>query len=464
MVVGSCRRTLCRHCAIARPRGPVRVPCGIVSGVSDGPAAPAALHPLRLPRYRRYWLAQAMVDFGQFATVMVLGWQTYDTARLTMSTERASLMLGVLGLVQFVPLAACAPVAGWVVDRQDRRLVALCALLTQLACVSTLGAATLGGFVSLPLLFGVGFAFGTARSFGMPAKQSITPNLVPPDVLPTAIALTSMSMQVGVIAGPTAGGLLYGIAPALPHVVIAAMQVMGAVLLIGVGPVTGHRSLRGSGTPWQQMSEGFRYVRRNRIVLGATSLDLFAVMMGGATAMLPVFARDVLHVGAGGLGVLRAAPAVGAVAMGLALARWPVSRHVGAWMFVSVAVFGAATVGFGLSRLLWASLACLFVMGAADMVSMYVRGSLIQLSTPDEMRGRVGAVASLFISGSNELGEAESGFLAAFIGPVGAVVAGGAAAVAIAAAWARLFPELRRADRFTDTPLVRPDGRPAPAA
>ncbi|MCB0881803.1 MAG: MFS transporter [Thermoleophilia bacterium] len=424
--------------------------------MSDTPAA-AATHPLRVPRYRRYWFAQMMVDFGQFATVMVLGWQTYDTARITMSTERASLMLGILGLVQFVPLAACAPVAGWVVDRQDRRLVALWALLTQLACVATLGAATISGFVSLPLLFGVGFAFGAARSFGMPAKQSITPNLVPADVLPSAIALTSMSMQIGVIAGPTMGGLLYGVSPELPHVVIATMQVVGAVLLFSVGPVTGHRSLRGPGTPWQQMSEGFRYVRRNRIVLGATSLDLFAVMMGGATAMLPVFARDVLHVGSEGLGVLRAAPAVGAVVMGVALARRPVSRRVGAWMFVSVAVFGVATMGFGLSRELWLSLACLFVMGAADMVSMYVRGSLIQLSTPDEMRGRVGAVAALFISGSNELGEAESGLLGALIGPVAAVVLGGAAAVAIAAGWARLFPELRRADRFTDTPLVRPD-------
>ncbi len=413
------------------------------------------VHPLRLARYRRYWVSQVMTDFGQFATVMVLGWQMYDTARLTMSTERASLMLGFLGLAQFVPLAACSPVSGWVVDRLDRRWVALGAIGLELACVSALAVITLRGAVTLPWLFAAGFVFGLARAFAMPAKQSITPNLVPKDVLPSAVAMTAMSMQLGVIGGPTIGGLLYGVDAWLPYVVVSGMLALGAVAMAGIGPVVGHKALRSTASPGRQMIEGFRYVRRNRIVLGAVSLDLFAVLMGGATAMLPVFARDILHVGSEGLGLLRAAPAVGAALMGLSLSRWPIRHRVGWWMFGAVGVFGLATVGFGLARALVPSLASLFVMGAADMISMYVRGTLIQLSTPDEMRGRVGSVAALFISGSNELGEAESGLLAAVIGPVAAVVAGGVAAVALAALWSWVFPQLRRADTFADTPLVK---------
>jgi MFS family permease len=278
---------------------------------------------------------------------------------------------------------------------------------------------------------------------------------VPPPVLPTAIAFSSISWQAGSVVGPALGGYLYAVAPWVPFAVSTILFAACFVCLMFIRPLP-RRAIGGSTNPWAQMIDGLRYVRRNRLVLGAISLDLFAVLLGGATAMLPVYARDVLHVGAGGLGNLRAAPSFGSAITAIIISIRPLKRNVGVKMLIAVGIFGAATVGFGVSRWVPLSMACLAILGAADMISVYVRQSLIQLWTPDDMRGRVGAVSSLFISGSNELGEAESGFLAGLIGPVPAVIAGGIGAVLVAASWSWWFPELKRAKTF-DPPKTLED-------
>jgi MFS family permease len=285
----------------------------------------------------------------------------------------------------------------------------------------------------------------------MPALQALAPNLVPRKTLPRAIALSSISWQVGAITGPALGGYLFAVAPHMPYSVSAALLAVAFVCQLMIGPTT-RSPVDRTRHPWKQMIDGLHYVRKNRIVLGAISLDLFAVLLGGATALLPVYARDVLHVGSEGLGHLRAAPAVGATLSAAWFSFRPLKHEVGVKMLIAVGVFGAATIVFGLSRSMALSLACLAILGAADMLSVYVRQSLIQLSTPDEMRGRVGSVSSLFISASNELGEAESGFLGALIGPIAAVVAGGVGAIAVVLAWAWLFPELRQARDFNVGP------------
>ncbi|MDB5718491.1 MAG: transporter, partial [Sphingomonas bacterium] len=267
-------------------------------------------------------------------------------------------------------------------------------------------------------------------------------------VLPAAIAVSSVAWQSGGVVGPAMGGFLYAAHPWVPYGVSTTLFLLAFGALMMIGPVP-RSTIATGGTPWSQMIDGLRYVRRNRLVFGAISLDLFAVLLGGATAMLPVFARDILHVGPAGMGLLRMAPAVGAVATALWFSFRPLRYNVGIKMLVAVAVFGVATVIFGLSRWMPLSLVCLALLGAADMFSVFVRQTLIQLYTPDAMRGRVGAVSTLFVSGSNELGEAESGFLAAAIGPVAAVIAGGIGAIAVTILWARLFPEIRRARTFT---------------
>ena len=290
-------------------------------------------------------------------------------------------------------------------------------------------------------------SFAKARAFAGPALGALAPNLVPRDILPRAIALSSIAWQSGAIAGPALGGYLYAWAPAAPYAASALLFMISLAGLFAIGPVARPEFARGPN-PWKQMVDGLHYVRRNRLVLGAISLDLFAVLLGGATAMLPVFARDVLHAGPEGLGHLRAAPAVGATLTAAFFSFRPLKHNVGTKMLTAVGVFGAATIIFGFSRWMPLSLFCLALLGSADMFSVYVRQSLIQLYTPDEMRGRVGAVSSLFISASNELGEAESGFLGALIGPVPAVIAGGIGAIAVVFLWSWWFPELRLAKSF----------------
>jgi MFS family permease len=406
-----------------------------------------ARSPFSIRDFRFYWIARLASTIAQISMVVVIGWQVYDIARETMGLKAAAFQLGIVGLVQFVPLFALTLVTGWTADRLDRRLIACATIALEMACAAALGYLSWTGSVTLADLFIIAALLGVARAFSAPALGALAPNLVPRTVLPNAIAMSSMAWQAGAIFGPALGGYLYAIGSAVPYVVAAALFCIALVCMMMIRPVA-RSPIEGSQNPWAQMIDGLKYVRGNRLVLGAISLDLFAVLLGGATAMLPVFARDILHAGPTGLGHLRAAPALGATVTALWFSFRPLKRNVGVKMLAAVAVFGLATVVFGLSRSMPLSLFCLALLGAADMLSVYVRQSLIQLHTPDAMRGRVGAVATLFVSASNELGEAESGFLAALIGPVTAVIAGGVAAVAVTLLWARWFPELRLARTF----------------
>jgi len=409
--------------------------------------------PLLIPAFRAYWIARLAATIAQTAMVIVIGWQVYDIARETMSIQAAALRLGLIGVVQFVPLFALSLVAGWVADRVDRRHVARLALGLEVACAAALALANWLDLISLAWLYGIAALLGVARAFAGPALGALAPNLVPRAILPNTIALSSIAWQSGTVIGPAVGGYLLAVSPATPYAVSALLFTLALIGLFRIGPVE-RPVLDRSGGPWSQVGDGLRYVRRNRLVLGAISLDLFAVLLGSATAMLPIFARDILHTGPQGLGHLRAAPAVGATLTAIWFAFRPLKYKVGVKMLVAVGVFGAATVAFGLSRSIPLSLACLFLLGAADMLSVYVRQSLIQIHTPDAMRGRVGAVSTLFISASNELGEAESGFLAALVGPVIAVVGGGIGAIAIVLVWAWRFPELRLATSFEPPDVV----------
>lgn len=391
------------------------------------------------------------------AMVIVIGWQVYDTARQTMDVGDAAFQLGLVGLVQFVPLFFLTPVSGWAADRFDRRHIARAVLLLELLCAAILFVATWSGAITLPILFGVAALLGVARAFAGATFGALAANLVPRDLLPRAIALSSTAWQAGAIAGPAIGGLLYDITPHLPYAVSSALFAFSALLMFTIAPVP--RSEIAPGRPLQRMAEGLSYIRRNRLVLGAITLDLFAVLLGGVVAMLPVYARDILEVGAQGLGPLRAAPALGATLTAIFFSVRPLKTNVGVKMLSAVVVFGLATIVFGLSRSYILSVSMLALLGAADMFSVYIRQSLIQLHTPDAMRGRVGAASTLAISASNELGEARSGFTAALMGPVTATVAGGVAAVAVTLIWAFWFPELRRARTFE---LPEPEPRKAP--
>jgi MFS family permease len=413
--------------------------------------------PLRIPQFRCFWLARLSWTIGSLAMVIVIGWQVYDIARHTMGLKEAALRLGIIGLVQFIPLFLLTLVTGWTADRLDRRWIARAAVALEFGCALTLGWLAWTHSTTLVALYAVAALLGVGRAFAGPALGALAPNLVPREILPRAIALSSIAWQTGAILGPAAGGYLYAFAPFAPYAASGALFAIAFVSLLAIGPVPRTQLERGPN-PWAQMVDGLSYVRHNRLVLGAISLDLFAVLLGGATAMLPVFARDVLHAGSEGLGHLRAAPAVGATLTAAFFSARPLKHNVGVKMLTAVGIFGAATIAFGFSRSMPLSLACLALLGAADMFSVYVRQSLIQLYTPDEMRGRVGAVSSLFISASNELGETESGFLGAVIGPVPAVIAGGVGAILVVLLWSWWFPELRLAKGFE-----QPDLRRAPA-
>jgi MFS family permease len=409
--------------------------------------------PLRIPAFRYFWVARLSSTIAQMAMVIVIGWQVYDIARHTMGLKEAALRLGIIGLVQFVPLFLLTLVTGWAADRVDRRWIGRASVGLELVCALILAWFAWKHTTTLEILYVVAALLGVARAFAGPALGALAPNLVPREILPRAIALSSIAWQSGAIAGPALGGYLYAAAPYAPYAASALLFAIGLAGLFAIGPVTRTEISRGPN-PWAQMVEGLHYVRHNRLVLGAISLDLFAVLLGGATAMLPVFARDVLHAGPEGLGHLRAAPAVGATLTAIFFSLRPLKHNVGTKMLTAVGVFGLATIVFGLSRWMPLSLLCLALLGSADMFSVYVRQSLIQLYTPDDMRGRVGAVSSLFISASNELGEAESGFLGALIGPVPAVIAGGIGAIVVVLLWSWWFPELRLAKSF-DAPDLR---------
>ena len=412
-------------------------------------STPRAPSPLSFPDYRYYWAARFTAVMATIAMVVVIGYQLYDTARTDygMSIREASFQLGLLGLVQFVPLALLTPVAGWAADRFERRSVAIFSNLIDITIAATLGWFTWVGGLTLPLLFGLAALHGVARVFSGPAMSAIAPNIVPPAVLPRAIAMSSIAWQSASVIGPAVGGLIYAAHPTAVYIFAAILLAVSAFTISRVRPVL-PPPVEVRRHPLREMLDGLKFVWIERFLLGTITLDLFAVILSGATAMLPVYARDILHVGSEGLGLLRAAPALGAAVVALGLSFRPIERNVGVKMLWAVVVFGLATVAFGLSTSLLLSLAMLVLLGAADMFSVFVRGTLIQLNTPDHMRGRVSAASGLAISASNELGEMRAGAMAAALGPVPAVVVGGAAAVGVTALWAWLFPELRRAKTF----------------
>lgn len=422
----------------------------------------ATRHPINIPDFRVYLVGRLSTVLSQYAMMLVIGWQAYNIARETMSTSASAAQLGFVGLAQFVPLFLLTPITGWIADHYDRRHIARWSVALQILCAAILALATHEDWVSLPLIFAVAALLGVARAFSGPALSALAPNLVPREALPKAIAISSVAWQSGMIVGPAVGGYVYAIAPAAAYGVSATLFGMALLCLFLIGKVPlPERDM--SRRPIAQMIDGIAYVRRNRLVLAAITLDLFAVLLAGATALLPVYARDILHVGSAGLGHLAAAPAIGAGLTALWFSFRPLQSEVGLKMLGAVVVFGIATIMFGFSTWVPLSLACLLVLGCADMFSVFVRQSLIQLHTPDEMRGRVGSVSQLSISASNELGEAESGFLAALVGPVAAVVLGGIGAIAITLAWARIFPELRLARTF-DPPETARDRRPTESA
>jgi MFS family permease len=373
---------------------------------------------------------------------VAVGWHIYEISGSTLA-------LGLVGLSQFAPMFLMTLPAGDISDRFDQRKILAASLLVESICGALLIALTLAHVRSTVPFYLVLMLFGAARGFSGPAAQSLLPFIVPPERLAHSIAWGSSAFQTAVIAGPALGGFLYALgAPAA----FSASAFLFLVSGIGVSVLGGRRreKFTGSTSSIERVIEGIRFVRRRPIVLGAISLDLFAVLLGGATALLPVYARDILHVGPIGLGVLRSAPAVGASLVAISLGRRPLETNTGVKMFASVAVFGIATIIFGVSTSFWLSLTALFILGASDMVSVFIRSALIQFATPDVMRGRVSAVNMLFIGASNELGEFESGLTAAWFGTVPAVVIGGIGTMLIVAIGMKLFPRLRTVDRLAD--------------
>lgn len=407
----------------------------------------AAPHPFTIANYRAYWLTRLASMLALYCMMLIVGWQAYNIARETMDIAASSARLGMIGLLQFAPLFVLTPLVGWIADRMDRRFVARTVLFCQAGIAAILAWTTAHDHVSLPILYIIAAMLGTARAFLGPSLSALAPNLVPKPSLPTAIALSSIAWQAGMLIGPAMAGPLYAIRADLPYIVSASLYALAGLAMLTIGAVPRTIMDKGKG-PIAQIIDGMAYVGQNKLVLGVITLDLFAVFLAGSTALLPVFARDILKVGEQGLSLLASSPAAGAALVAFVFSFRPIRTNVGNKMLVSVLLFGLVTVIFGFSRILAVSMACLFVAGAADMFSVYVRQSLIQLNTPDDKRGRVSAVSLLTVSASNELGDAFSGMLAWLIGPVAAVVAGGGGAILITALWSRLFPQIGAARSF----------------
>ena len=395
---------------------------------------------LRQRSFTFYLMARVLGTLAVQMQSVAIGWQVYE---LTGSLVD----LGLIGLAQFAPFLLFILIAGHVADRYERRIIILLCMATQLLCGALLFALTFSGLHAVWPVFAVLALYGSARAFMMPATQAILINLVPPASFSRAVALSSSTFHVAVIAGPVLGGLLYLAGPKVVYAIVAGLLLVSVALMSMTRTLTRQSGGR-EPVSWHSLLEGLRFVRSRPVVLGAISLDLFAVLFGGATALLPALARDVLHAGPGALGLLRMAPGVGAALTSVLLTFRPINRHVGLWMFGGVALYGIGTLVLGKSAWLPLSLAALGLMGAGDMVSVYVRHMLVQLETPDAIRGRVSAVSSVFIGASNELGEFESGVTAAWFGLVPAVLLGGAVTLGVTAAWMRIFPALRRMDCF----------------
>ena len=398
-----------------------------------------------------YWSGMLLVHLAVQIEAVTIGWQIYTLGRATMSIEQSAFMVGMVGLAQFLPLFALTLWAGALADRHSRRGIVMAALVVETLCVLGLVVVALEPTPAFAHIFAIAAVFGAARAFLSPAASALVPMLVPRADMPRAISLKSLSWQAAVIVGPWAGGMLCALSTAASYATAAGLYTLGlGIILLMRAKTTPERQ---PGSQWQQIKEGLAYTWSNKIIFGAISLDLFAVLLGGATALLPAFASDILKVGPEGFGILRSGPALGALVMALALARWPLTRRAGVRMFWAVGAFGLATIVFGLSQNMWLSVAALAVLGAADMISVYVRQTLMQIVTPDDMRGRVSSVSYLFISGSNELGEFESGVVSRFIGPVGAAIFGGIGTLGVTGLWAWMFPALRQADRLDGSDL-----------
>jgi MFS family permease len=389
--------------------------------------------------YLRFWVARFFMTFATQIVSVAVGWQVYDLTRDPFD-------LGLVGLVQFAPALLLVLVTGAVADRFGRRLVMGLASLLEMACAAALLWLSVRGLGSAAPVFAVLLVFGVARAFFGPASASLVANLVPPKDFANAVAWNSSAWQTATIVGPVAGGLLYGLASEAAYGTAAAMMGIASLLIFSIPKPKQHTETERPSL--ETIFAGFRYIRSEKVVLGAISLDLFAVLLGGAVALLPVYARDILELGPWGLGLLRAAPGIGAIGVAIWLAGHPIRDHAGIIMFVFVGLFGVFTAIFGLSTIPWLSIVALALLGAADMISVYIRETLIQLWTPDRVRGRVNAVNMVFVGASNELGEFRAGTMAAMIGTVPAVVLGGIGAVGVAGLWAWLFPELRKARRL----------------
>jgi MFS family permease len=396
----------------------------------------------RNPGFPQYWAAHLGSGFATQIQTVAIGWQVYDLTRNPLD-------LGLIGLSQFMPALLLVLVTGAVADRFPRRLIMGASLLVMATASGGLFYLTVQGLTHVGPVFALLALFGTARAFYNPARQSIVPNLVPANHLSNAIAINSSSQQISTICGPVAGGLLFALNPLAAYGTALGLFAGAAVLVALMPPPSQSVS---KGVPnWETLSAGVRYIWSEKIVLGAISLDLFVVILGGVVALLPVFAADVLDIGPVGLGWLRSAQGIGAISVALFLMVNPIRDHAGKIMFTAVAAFGAFTVVFALSETVWLSVLALMVIGGADMVSVFVRATLIQLWTPDDLRGRVNAVNQVFIGASNEVGGFRAGSTAALIGPVAAVLVGGIGTLAVVAIWMRKFPDLARIRRLDGT-------------
>jgi MFS family permease len=422
------------------PEAPRAGPVNHADGGGDaGPPGSIPNRPWKLPAFMRLWRARLAGTAGNQMLLVAIGWHMYELTRSAWD-------LGLVGLFQFVPALVLALPAGQLVDRRHRgRILAICFGIQALVAVGVLAAVLLGSD-SRELLFGASIVLGAARAFQMPAQQALVPMLVPPVMLARAMAFSSSGLQAAIIGGPALGGLLFVFGLPVVYAVCLLLFAIAALLILRLRYP--YRAPPREPPTLGSALAGLRFIWQRKPVLGAVSLDLFAVLLGGAIALLPIFAAEILQIGAWGLGLLRGAPAVGALVMSLVLTRWPLERRVGPTLLVAVATFGLCIVVFGLSTSFVLSLVALALSGAADMVSVVIRQTLVQLETPDAMRGRVSAVNSIFIGASNQLGEFESGATAALLGPVGSAVLGGAGTVVVALVWFRLFPSLARRDRM----------------
>jgi MFS family permease len=403
---------------------------------SNSPVSAGAL--LKHPPFLFFVLSRSLSRFSSQIAAVAIGWQIYD---LTGS----AFALGMVGLVQFLPTALLVFVAGHAADRFERKRVVQLCQLAEAATALYLAGSTYFGAVGEVQIFVATFMLGIAGAFESPATAALLPLVAPQGSLQRATAVSSGAAQVATITGPALGGFAYALAPHFAYGVMVLFWILGMILTGFIQP--GPQAIA-KGTTDDDIFAGVRFIRSNPAILGTISLDLVAVLLGGVTALLPIYARDILQTGPLGLGVLRAAPAVGALLMTVVLARHAITRRVGMRMFEAVIVFGIATVVFALSHWMWLSALALAILGAADTISVVIRFSLVQLATPDEMRGRVGAVNFLFINASNQLGQFESGLTAALFGAMPAAVLGGVGTIAVALLWMKLFPSLRKVERL----------------